>query len=155
MNPELKRRIYVLEKIVRGIPALRIYRRDTLPREATGPGIYVLSEAEHYLYVGRANSIRTRLQQHSRPSSNNNTASFAFRLAKEACGVGAASYTTNGSRKDIDTETTFQKAFADAKERVREMDVRFALEVDSVSQALLEICVAVELNARYNDFDNH
>ncbi len=42
---------------------------STLPRETPESGIYLFSENEIYLYVGRSNSIRKKLQNHCRPSS--------------------------------------------------------------------------------------
>ena len=49
----------------------------------------------------------------------------------------------------------FRKAFADAKARIRAMDIRFTEESDQVRQALLEIYIAVLLDAPYNDFKTH
>jgi hypothetical protein len=41
------------------------------------------------------------------------------------------------------------------KARLRQMSVRFVEEADATRQCLLEVYVAVVLEARYNDFDNH
>jgi hypothetical protein len=46
-------------------------------------------------------------------------------------------------------------AFSETKDHVRTMDVRFVREDDPVTQAIMEICIAVELKALHNDFDNH
>jgi len=53
------------------------------------------------------------------------------------------------------TEEAFQRAFADAKTRIREMELRFVAAEEPVTQALLEMYVAVALDATYNDFDTH
>ena len=45
--------------------------------------------------------------------------------------------------------------FERAKQRVNSMDIRFVEETDAVRQALLEIYVALALEATFNDFDNH
>jgi hypothetical protein len=155
MSPELKRKIEAIEAVVASIPDQPTHTRDNLPKEAAGPGIYVLSEDQVIQYVGRANKIRKRVQQHSRPSSGGNAAPFAFRLAKQALGLGKATYTKKGSRTEIEKTPDFQKAFADAKTRIRAMAVRFIREDDPVTQAIMEVCVAVELKAIHNDFDNH
>lgn len=49
----------------------------------------------------------------------------------------------------------FAEAFTKAKERIRSMDLRFVEEPHPLSQALLEIYVAVSLQTVYNDFRTH
>lgn len=49
----------------------------------------------------------------------------------------------------------FINAFTSAKARICEMELRFVEETDPVRQTLLEVYVAVVLEAAYNDFDNH
>ena len=51
-----------------------------LPRMMPTSGIYLFSERSHDLYVGRSNRLKTRIQEHSRPSSGHNSAPFAFLL---------------------------------------------------------------------------
>ncbi len=155
MSPELKQKIEAIEQVVASIPGLPTHTRGSLPKETAGPGIYVLSEGPVIQYVGRANDIRKRVQQHSRPSSGGNAAPFAFRLAKQALNLSRATYTKKGSRAEIEKTAGFKKAFSDAKTRIRAMDVRFVREGDPVTQAIMEICVAVELKALHNDFGNH
>jgi len=99
--------------------------------------------------------MRSRLQEHCRPSSGHNSAPFAFRLARELTGKTAASYETEGSRGSLEIEPGFAAAFTAAKKRVRRMSVRFVAESDPMRQALLEMYVAVALKTPYNDFDNH
>ena len=95
------------------------------------------------------------MQEHSRPSSTNNQAVFAFKLAREATGSTEASYTPGGSRASLEGTPEFAEAFAQAKVRVRNMDIRFVEETDPLRQALLEIYVAVVLATKYNDFETH
>src|SRR5689334_7826046 len=47
------------------------------------PGIYSFWERDEPLYIGRTNTIRTRIQSHTRPGSGHNSATFAFLLAME------------------------------------------------------------------------
>jgi len=49
----------------------------------------------------------------------------------------------------------FAHAFASAKARICGMDLRYVEEAEPVRQTLLEVYVAVVLEAKYNDFDNH
>lgn len=118
-------------------------------------GVYLFSEGERHLYVGRSNTIRSRLRLHCRPGSTENQASFAFLLTREACGVPKATYRPEGSRRHLLTQEVFAKSFLEQKERMRAMHIRAVEEVDSNRQALLEMYVAISLSTRYNDFDNH
>jgi hypothetical protein len=127
----------------------------TLPRDMPERGVYLFSDGEKHLYVGRTNRIRRRLAGHCRPSSTHFSATFAFRIAREETGRVKASYSSVGSRAALVTDTVFGPAFVRAKARLASLDLRFVEELDPVRQALLEIYVAVVLKTPYNDFDNH
>jgi hypothetical protein len=118
-------------------------------------GVYLFSEGDRHLYVGRSNDIRARIRLHCRPGSTENQASFAFLLTREACGVPKATYKPEGSRKHLLTQDTFAKCFVAQKERMRSMDIRSVEEADPNRQALLEMYVAISLGTPYNDFNNH
>ena len=127
----------------------------TLPREVPQAGIYLFSDAGKNLYVGRTNTIRKRLQNHCRPSSGHNSATFAFRLAREITGLSQATYTAKGSRQELEHDPKFSPIFIKQKERVRNMNVQFVSEPDPMRQALLEMYAAVSLDTPHNNFDNH
>lgn len=118
-------------------------------------GVYLFSEGERHLYVGRSNDIRARIRLHCRPGSTENQASFAFLLTREACGVPKATYRPEGSRKHLLTQDAFAECFVAQKTRMRAMSIRAVEEVDSNRQALLEMYVAISLATPYNDFNNH
>lgn len=139
------------ERLVRGVS----FTFGSLPRQLPQAGIYLFSEGDKPLYVGRTNSLRQRLQQHCRPGSGHNSAPFAFRLAREARNVIKATYKAEGSRDQLVKEAEFATAFTAAKTRLRDMNIRVVEESDPLRQALLEMYVAVALEAPYNDFDNH
>jgi len=126
-----------------------------LPREMPQSGIYLFSDAGEHLYVGRTNTIRKRLQSHCRPSSGHNSATFAFRLARQITNKTKATYTSKGSRSYLERRPKFAKVFSAEKQRVRNMDVRFVSEPEPMRQALLEMYVAVSLGTPHNNFDNH
>lgn len=126
-----------------------------LSRDAPAQCIYLFSEGSRHLYVGRTKKLRQRLRQHSIPGSQHNQAVFAFRLARESTGILVATYTVSGSRAALCAQDDFGSAFVLAKERVRNMDVRYVEEKDALRQALLEICVSVVLKTPYNDFETH
>ena len=95
-----------------------------LPKVMPTAGIYLLSEGEDHLYVGRSNRLRERVRRHSRPGATHRMAALAFRMAREATGQTKASYKTKGSRTDLMADPAFANAFAEAKERIGEMSVR-------------------------------
>ena len=128
---------------------------QNLPKDAPAAGIYLFSEEGKHLYVGRTNTIRNRLQNHCRPSSGHNSATFAFRLAREITGETIATYTEQGSRSELENDPVFGPVFIAQKERVRNMNVRYVSEPDPMRQALLEMYVSVSLQTPHNDFDNH
>ena len=128
---------------------------DRLPRDLPGECIYLFSEGENHLYVGRTTKLRQRLRQHSIPSAPQNQAGFAFKLACEVTGRTEASYKTKDSRNALCADPSFAEVFRQAKARVRKMDVRFIEEADPLRQDLLEIYVAVVLKTKYNDFETH
>ncbi len=118
-------------------------------------GIYLLTEGDRHLYVGRSDNIRGRLKNHCAVSATHHKATFAFRLAREACGVLKASYKPRGSRADLMTQENFRAAFDAQKARLREVDIRVVEEADPNRQALLEMYVSIALATPYNDFANH
>jgi len=73
-------------------------------------GVYIFYENGKALYVGRSNRLKQRIQQHGRRSSMHNSASFAFRLAKEmmARGQDILSYIT---RRELETAPGFAEPF--------------------------------------------
>ncbi len=130
-------------------------KMSALPKQLPEKCIYLLSEGETHLYVGRTRRLRNRLRQHSIAGAQQNQAVFAFRLAREMTGRLAAAYSAEGSRTALSADSCFAEAFTQAKARVRRMDLRFVEETDPLRQALLEIYVSVVLGTKYNDFDTH
>ena len=156
MNKEFQKLIDVLDPSYRRLIGMEPTNRNPqLPRDMPKAGIYLFSEAGQHLYVGRSNSLKDRIYNHSRPSSGHIAATFAFRIARKKMGVEKATYTTKGSRAELQADPDFRKAFDQAKEKVRNMEVRFVEEQEPLEQALLEMYVAVALDTPYNDFDNH
>lgn len=117
--------------------------------------IYLLTEGDRHLYVGRSDNIRKRLRNHCSPGATHLQAAFAFRLAREVCGVLKATYRPQGSRADLMTQEHFRSAFDAQKARLRSMDIRVVEEADPSRQALLEMYVSIALGTPYNDFGNH
>lgn len=153
MNSKFRFYIEHLEPKFQALVSMETVKVTSLPASMPQAGVYVVYETGKPLYVGRTNRMKARLKYHS--SERANDAPFAFRLAREATGRTKASYQKKESRGDLLSMPKFRKAFADAKARIRAMDIRFTEESDQVRQALLEIYIAVLLDAPYNDFKTH
>lgn len=124
--------------------------RVRLPPTTPRCGVYLFSEGDDHLYVGRTDRLRDRHREHW--SGKANDAPFAFKLARHATNNILKGGPT---RKALEADPMFAAAFADARERVANMQFRWVEEADPNRQCLLEIYATVVLNARYNDFINH
>jgi predicted GIY-YIG superfamily endonuclease len=124
--------------------------RVRLPLSTPRCGVYLFSEGDDHLYVGRTDRLRDRHKEHW--SGKANDAPFAFKLARHA----THNLVKGGpTRKALEADTAFAAAFGVARERVANMQFRWVEEVDPNRQCLLEIYATVVLEARYNDFINH
>jgi len=156
MDSKFIAHIEALKPQLRRLLSMAPVTPQSLPPKMPRRGIYLLSEGERHLYVGRSNDIRKRIRGHSGTGATHLTAAFAFRLAREATGKLKASYKKGeGSRAKLMEDPRFVDAFSSAKNRIRNMNLRFIEEADPVRQTLLEIYVAVVLKTPYNDFENH
>lgn len=128
----------------------------TPPSRTTTPksGIYLFSEKDIHLYVGRSNRIAHRYTLHCGLSSQQNQASFAWKLMAEIVGH-KATYRRGEGRSDMIHRPDYADAFAASKARIRSMDFRFVEEKDQMRQALLEAYVCIALETPYNDFKTH
>jgi hypothetical protein len=155
MNPAFASLVADLEPKFKALVAMTPVRFATLPKSIPERGIYLFSEGDQHLYIGRTNRIRKRLQNHCRLSGTHFTATFAFRIARGESGMLKATYKKEGSRAALISDPVFGPAFVAAKARVNAMDIRFVEEADATRQALLEIYAATVLATPFNDFDNH
>lgn len=117
-------------------------------------GIYVFYEHASPIYVGRSNRVRQRLLEHSRPSSQHNSATFAFNLAMEAATQTGVTIPQT-TRTKLQTYPPFRKLYSRAKERVAEMKVRVIEITDPIEQTIFEVYAALALGTAYNEFDTH
>ncbi|WDF70962.1 hypothetical protein [Novosphingobium sp. KACC 22771] len=124
--------------------------RVRLPLNVPRCGVYLFSEGDDHLYVGRTDRLRDRHREHW--SGKANDAPFAFKLARHATGNLVKGGPT---RKALERDPVFAIAFAEARDRVSAMQFRWVEEADPNRQCLLEIYATVVLEARYNDFINH
>jgi hypothetical protein len=82
------------------------------PRVPTEPGLYLFLENGMPVYVGQSRNLRARLAAHCRPSSNHNSASFAFNIARRE--LKEEGVTLPGSRVAMEALPVFQQAFMEA-----------------------------------------
>ena len=155
MNEQFKQHVESLHPSLERLLQSSAFTFASLRNDLPKAGVYLFTDGDKHLYVGRTNCLRKRIQQHCRLGSGHNSAPFAFRLAREELGVGKATYKPAGSRASLIQNAAFAEAFLRSKERLRTMHVRVVEESNPLRQALLEMYVAIELEAPYNDFDNH
>lgn len=155
MDPEFKIIADSLEPKYRSLLGMAPVTYGGLPREIPIRGIYLFSEGNNHLYVGRTNRMRQRLRGHCAPSGSHFTATFAFRITRLETGRTTASYSKSGSRADLLKDVAFASAFKTAKRRIASMDLRYVEESNPTRQALLEIYIATVLKTPFNDFYNH
>ena len=124
-----------------------------VPSDTPRGGIYLFSEDDKHLYAGRTKGpIHVRIRQQF--GANANAASFAWLIAREVTGR-KATYKKQGSRDQLLVDPQFSSEYENARDRIRRMHVRYVQEPKPLRQALLEIYVAVVVEAKYNDFDTH
>ena len=147
MMPKYMQELVGCEAIGMDTRADRRTLRHKLP---ASEGIYVLYEHGEPMYVGRSDNLANRLLEHGQLSGNSETATFAFNIAKEEFPASASM-----SRKGLQRDTEFRRRFDAAKERVRKMDVHVVGVQDPIEQTIFEVYAHLELDTRYNSFENH
>lgn len=117
--------------------------------QAPPKGVYVLYEKCDPIYVGRSNNMRSRIREHGAVSSDRYSATFAFKLLREAVGY------PEGRAEDI--ERTYRDEYRNQRERVRAMNFRAVEITDQLEQTLFEIYAITEMGTapKYNDFETH
>jgi cystathionine beta-lyase/cystathionine gamma-synthase len=155
MHDDFKLYVDALPPAFERLIAMAPIKLTALPKNPPTRCVYLFSEGDKHLYVGRTNHFRNRMRQHSIPAAQHNQAVFAFRLARAATGRTEVAYSTKGGRVALAAEPAFAAAFTDAKASIRKMDLRFVEENDALRQALLEIYAAVVLKTPHNSFENH
>jgi hypothetical protein len=150
MNPKFRETVDALHPAFERLIAAKPYiRGNPLPRR----GVYLFSEKDKPIYVGRSDNIPRRYGQHTLPSSQTNQAALASLIAKEELDL-LPDYRP-GARARLLANELFTAAFHKAKQRIRSMEFRAVEETDPLKQALIEVYCAVVLETPYNDFSNH
>ena len=119
-------------------------------RLAPEKGVYVFYKNGDPIYVGRSNNVRERIRKHGADSSDRHSATFAFKLLREALSQPA------GKTEDI--EKAHIEEYRHQRERVRAMTFRAVPIPDQLEQTLFEIYAILEFLGKapkYNDFGTH
>ena len=131
------------------------YRRGRMPAAPPVAGVYLFTEDHTHRYVGRTRNANRRLGEHTRPSSPENSAPFAFNIARRE--AKTAGLEIAGSRKLIAARPDFAPYFTAAKERVRAMDFRVIEVEDPALSTIFEVYAALALGTEgeFNLFETH
>jgi predicted GIY-YIG superfamily endonuclease len=151
MNEKFRLVVESLQPKLDELLAMAPVQPHSLPLIVPQAGVYLLSEGEKHLYVGRSDSMPKRLKNHCR--GNHNQATFAFKLAREVTGFTNPTYQQTGSREDLMTKAEFITAFTQAKLRVGNMSLRYVEAADTLRQCLLEVYISVVLDTPYNSWN--
>lgn len=151
-------------EIERRLPSLldelldcRAYRRDERPAVPADEGVYLFSEEGVHRYVGRTRHVNRRLGQHIWESSGENSAPFAFNIAKTEANRAGAGNEFVGTRAEVAAHPDFEPYFLTAKQRIRAMDFRFVKVSEPATAAIFEVYAAIALatDGEFNLFDTH
>jgi predicted GIY-YIG superfamily endonuclease len=119
------------------------------------PGIYIFYKHGEPIYVGRTNKLKERVQMHVRPSSNRDTATFAFNLSKieYVKKYGAIKM----KRIDFENNIEFKELFVEKKKYLSDCKFKYLVEENDVLQTMLEPYLAYKLGTYpiLNTFENH
>jgi len=152
MNKIFQKLIEGLESRCQALLTMVPVMAEDIPRDTPVGGVYLFSEGSTHLYAGRTKRrIAVRVRNHFSTATD---CPFAWLLARETTGR-LATYKAEGSRKSLLADPVFKAEYERAKNRIRQMNVRYVHEADPVRQALLEIYVAIAAQAKYNDLDTH
>lgn len=119
------------------------------------PGVYLFTDGGKPIYVGQTRNFRRRWGEHTRPRSPENSAPFAFNIAKHEAATLKLDVT--GSRKVVSALPEFAELFAAAKERVRAMEFRFVEIEDPPLRTIFEVYASLALgtHGEFNVFETH
>ncbi len=147
----IKQMPVLFEKLQQAPMVVRLNVRKQFPFKG---GIYVLYENDKPMYVGRTKrQIAERVLIHGQACRKNNSASFAFLLAKEKAKKKGEN--RSRTRRQLEEDEEFSTIFSRQKERIGEMKVKAVQITDPEVQSIFEICASKKLQTQYNDFNTH
>jgi hypothetical protein len=144
-----------LPDLLHALLACKSHWRAVRPAVPHVAGVYLFSEEGCHRYVGRTRNCNRRLGEHTRPKAKENSAPFAFNIAKRA--AIEAGLQIVGTRADIAAHPGFERHFSAAKQRVRAMEFRFVSIDEPVVSTVFEVYAAIALKTEgdFNLFETH
>lgn len=138
------------------------HRHGQKPPPPESAGIYLFVERGRPVYVGITRNLRARYGQHQRPSSPENSAPFAFAIARRAASEAGVPVEGRG-RVELSKDSEFDRDyFRPAKDRVCAMDFHFLTvpseDLDGDPKiAVFEVFAAIvlETEGNFNSFRTH
>ena len=147
MNAEFQKIINQMEPLLR---KLRCSDPRTVENLKGVPqrGVYVFYEGDKPFYTGRSRRIRQHIYEHGGTSSRHESATFAFKLFREAIGEPEG-HSPKYTRRELQDE--YPEEYAKQRQRVQNMQIR-AVEInDPIVQTVFETYAIIALGTtRYN-----
>jgi hypothetical protein len=121
MDPKFKEAVDQLHGKYERLVSMMPVKTASLPNDMPLRGVYLFSIDEKPLYVGRSNNMRRRLLGHGGAGSKEETAAFAFKLARKRTGFTTPSYKKSPeSRAGLMQNPAFKQAFDQAKAEIQQ-----------------------------------
>ena len=140
----------LLQPLLCGAPSAKVLGRVSSWWAPDKPGVYVFSEDDRLVFVGRIGNLHKRLGLHR--SSHPRLSTLAGKMARIKTGRTASKSNRSASSAMYlyDTDDAFRDAFDEAMDRIRAMEVRYITvpedEDAGALRALVQLHVAVELS---------
>lgn len=144
-----------MEPLLEQLLSCEPHRRGHRPAAPERPGVYLFTEGGEPTYVGQTRNFRRRWGEHTRPSSPENSAPFAFNIARREAARNHLDAT--GSRKALSKLPDFAELFEATKRRVRLMEFRFVEIEDPPLRTIFEVYASLALgtHGEFNVFETH
>ena len=120
---------------------------DECPRVPKKPGLYMFTEGDRVMWVGKATNLRQRIEHHTHYHHKGRHRTTSLLASTLANNMAAR---TTGRRKDAG-DPLFRQAVLDAAARIRErMEVRWVLVDDPNARSLCERAAIDRYRPEYN-----
>ena len=149
MNAEFQEIIDQMESLLTTLRCCAPLTWNNL-RSLPQQGVYVFYENDKPIYTGRSRRMPQRIREHGGASSRHESATFAFKLFREAIGEPEG-HSSKYTRKELQDQ--HPEEYANQRQRVRSMRIRAVEITDPLVQTVFEIYAVIELGTtHYNKF---